>query len=162
MYIEKLTNQERDFILKNFKNIKNFIFYFSDMSLLESQLKTKKAINVDLIPYSSDGLVTGIVTAVRLEEDSLKLDMFIRGAHRTLDTLEECAENFLMARDKILKDSANCSWTIEEINDFVFAKNKPFLLEVVEGIVTEIKPLDFSWYDEYYYLFKKLTKENEE
>ena len=154
-----LTENEKVFISQKFYNVENFKSFFTDMLLLELQLKGEAVIDVDLTPYTTDDVVTGIVTSVKLEGDSLKLDMLVRGCHRTLETTEDCAKNFFKARDTILKDRINCPWTIEEINNFKFAQNKPFILEVEDSIVYAIKPIDISWYDEYWDLFEKLTDE---
>lgn len=154
-----LTENEKTFILEKFNSVENFKSFFTDMILLELQLKGETVIDVDLTPYTTDDMVTGIVTSVKLEGDSLKLDMLVRGSHRTLETTEDCAKIFLRARDSILSDRDDCSWSMEDINNFKFAQNKPFLLDVEENVVFAIKPLDISWYDEYWDLFEKLTDE---
>lgn len=154
-----LTENEKTFILEKFNSVENFKSFFTDMILLELQLKGETVIDVDLTPYTTDDMVTGIVTSVKLEGDSLKLDMLVRGSHRTLETTEDCAKIFLRARDSILSDRDDCSLSMEEINNFKFAQNKPFLLDVEESVVFAIKPLDISWYDEYWDLFEKLTDE---
>lgn len=154
-----LTENEKTFILEKFNSVENFKSFFTDMILLELQLKGETVIDVDLTPYTTDDMVTGIVTSVKLEGDSLKLDMLVRGSHRTLETTEDCAKIFLRARDSILSDRDDCSLSMEDINNFKFAQNKPFLLDVEESVVFAIKPLDISWYDEYWDLFEKLTDE---
>lgn len=154
-----LTENEKTFILEKFNSVENFKSFFTDMILLELQLKGETVIDVDLTPYTTDDMVTGIVTSVKLEGDSLKLDMLVRGSHRTLETTEDCAKIFLRARDSILSDRDDCSLSMEDINNFKFAQNKPFLLDVEESVVFAINPLDISWYDEYWDLFEKLTDE---
>lgn len=154
-----LTENEKTFILEKFNSVENFKSFFTDMILLELQLKGETVIDVDLTPYTTDDMVTGIVTSVKLEGDSLKLDVLVRGSHRTLEATEDCAKTFLRARDTILANRDDCSWSMEDINNFKFAQNKPFLLDVEESVVFAIKPLDISWYNEYCDLFEKLIDE---
>lgn len=153
-----LSENEVNFICENFGSIENFDSFYKDKLLFDLQTEKKSPMNIDLTPYSSDGVVTGLFISMRTEENKLKVDMLVRGSYRVFDIEDCCAENFIKVKKQLLEDVENCCWSVEDINNFIFVQKKPFLLTVENNIITNIKPLDFALYENCIELWKKIPE----
>lgn len=153
-----LNKNEIKFICEKFGNIENFDSFYKDKLLFDLHSEKQLPMSVDLTPYSSDGTVTGLLISIRTEESKLKVDMLVSGSYRVFDIEDYCAENFIKVKKQLLEDVENCSWSREEINNYIFAQRKPFFLTVEDNVITNIKPLDFSLYESCIEMWKKIQK----
>lgn len=154
-----LSKKEIDFISEKFGNVENFVSFYEDKLLFDLQMEKQIPINVDLTPYSSKGIVTGLLISIREEENKFKVDMLVNGSYRVFD-IEDCwAENFVRVKNQLLENANDCNWSVENINNYKFAQNKPFLLIVENNVITKINPLDFNLYESCIDMWMKIVDE---
>lgn len=147
----KYNSKETQFINKNFGSEQIFRTYCKDYIQFINLENVKNLHIEDDFGFSTvgeDGVTTGIVIDAYYDEelDELVLYLLVDGKIReTYADMETTIKLFDIQCN--LMDYPS-SYSMEEVENFAFVQNKPFILSVDEDITTLIKPLSFEIYDE--------------
>ena len=143
--------KEKQFIMKYFGSEQIFRTYCKDYIQLNKLADSKTLSIEDDFGFSTvgeDGVTTGIVVQAYYDEelDEIVLCLFIDGKIRVTYADMDTTTNLFNVQCDLMDYPG--SYSVEEVENFVFVQNKPFILSVDEDITTLIKPLDFGVYDE--------------
>lgn len=157
--MKDITKTEADFIRNNFYTPDIFISYCTDYLKYAEDRKTSDSFEIDSTPFSTENLTTGIMLSVELLENELVVNMLVDGSYRELKTDVRCSYNLLMARERIAKYDV---WDEKAVKDFKFVQHKPYVVKIVDNIITVLKPLDFTLYEEALKLLMELLQRERE
>ena len=141
------TKKELTFIKKNFETVEYFCTYCSDYLAL---IKKDEFFDEDCVCFESftNGKTTGIVLDAFFdeEEDKFYLTVLAEGEIHFAEADSKTDTIILSFIEQLFDDPGE--WNHEEIENLDFLKKKPFILEIKNGFVDLIRPLDPNLYSE--------------